>query len=84
MQIEEKKLSVEIFPFESKVNLIGDSERYKLILINIIQNSVKFTFTGGIRIRFKMIPILDEWKNAICNHCGYLETTVSDSGIGID
>ena len=31
-----------------------------------------------------MNPIFNEWNKPLCNHCGYLETIVRDSGIGID
>lgn len=31
-------------------NLAGDRQRYQQILLNILQNSVKFTFQGGIDV----------------------------------
>ena len=57
-----------------------DGEKYKQVLLNLVQNAVKFTQTGGITISV-------DFTKQICkggNKCGLLSTTVKDSGQGID
>ncbi|WP_054956452.1 PAS domain S-box protein, partial [Paenibacillus dakarensis] len=55
--------------------LIGDSERLKQILFNLIGNALKFTFTGGVYIEIREI---DSTKELV-----QLEFTIRDTGIGI-
>ncbi len=55
--------------------VIGDSHRLKQILLNLLNNSVKFTERGSIGLSVKSIEQ---------SHAGtVLEFTVSDTGIGI-
>lgn len=63
-----------------KEMLVGDSERYKQVLINLMQNSVKFTSEGEICIT---LEYLEDNKNE-CLDCGTLRTTVKDTGVGIE
>jgi signal transduction histidine kinase len=51
--------------------LLGDRERLNQILMNLVENAVKFTETGGIRIRIFQ-PDASHWS-----------LQVSDTGIGI-
>jgi signal transduction histidine kinase len=51
--------------------LLGDRERLNQILMNLLENAVKFTETGGIRIRIFQ-PDASHWS-----------LQVSDTGIGI-
>ena len=50
-----------------------DLNRLKHVLINLLANAVKFTFTGGITLEVKEDP--EDSK--------YIEISVSDTGIGI-
>ncbi len=58
--------------------LIGDSLRLQQILMNLLDNAIKFTKNGGILINVK--PVLDE---EIKNSKVCLYITVKDTGIGI-
>lgn len=55
--------------------IIGDQERLKQILINLISNAVKFTEKGSIAIKIKCLSK----KNNACK----LEFIIQDTGIGI-
>ncbi|MGL1894511.1 MAG: response regulator [Spirochaetaceae bacterium] len=56
-------------------NLVGDSMRISQILINLINNAVKFTKSGNIIISCNIVELLED--NII------LSFTVSDPGIGM-
>jgi signal transduction histidine kinase/CheY-like chemotaxis protein/HPt (histidine-containing phosphotransfer) domain-containing protein len=55
--------------------LVGDAIRLTQILVNLVNNSVKFTNTGGIYIRV----IAEEDKDDVIN----ISFSVKDTGIGI-
>lgn len=55
--------------------LIGDPLRIKQILINLVNNAVKFTNEGGIEIESKLLNIKDDIAE--------IKFSVKDSGIGI-
>ncbi|WP_433944161.1 PAS domain S-box protein [Paenibacillus sp. SN-8-1] len=55
--------------------LIGDPDRLKQILINLLGNSVKFTFNGGVSV--------DVDLQSSCEKHTLLEFRVKDTGIGI-
>jgi signal transduction histidine kinase len=57
-----------------KLPLKSDQGRIKQILMNLISNSLKFTFNGSIKIRVKLIT-RDDMK--------YAQFWVSDTGVGI-
>jgi len=56
-------------------DLIGDAERIRQILINLINNAIKFTEKGSIHINLFVLS-----KDT--HHC-VIECSVSDTGIGI-
>lgn len=72
----EKKvdLKFQINPAIPKV-IIGDAVRLKQILLNLVENSVKFTHNGEIEIK---VDVLHETEHDI-----QLEFSVRDTGIGI-
>eukprot|EP00347_Sterkiella_histriomuscorum_P013092 403366052 len=72
-------------------NLYGDWERYQQILINFVQNSVKFTQKGEINIKIgfqsyqysSSISLGKQKQFDHCGRCGYLVTKIKDTGIGM-
>lgn len=55
--------------------LVGDSERLKQVLFNLIGNSLKFTFEGGVDIHVRE-------QDSVAGYV-QLEFTIQDTGIGI-
>lgn len=55
--------------------MIGDAERLKQVLINILGNALKFTFTGGVYMNIQKLESEPEQIQ--------LEFTIQDTGIGI-
>jgi PAS domain S-box-containing protein len=73
----EKGLYLKINHLENKNTFfIGDSSRFRQILLNLIGNAVKFTDNGGITVDYD-IQDLHQGFQAV-----YL--TVTDSGVGMD
>ncbi|CAK63838.1 unnamed protein product (macronuclear) [Paramecium tetraurelia] len=64
------KITYEIFLVEKSI--LTDGRRLKQILVTLIQNAQKFTFSGGIKIIVKSI---DQNK--------YVQFEISDTGIGM-
>ncbi len=56
--------------------LIGDSIRIKQVLVNLLTNAVKFTFTGHIRLNIEAKPAAKGEKTR-------LKVSVEDTGMGI-
>jgi signal transduction histidine kinase/CheY-like chemotaxis protein len=69
------QLCVELAPMLSSLNLSGDPLRLSQILINLTGNALKFTETGSITLRAK---IIEESANDVS-----LRIEVQDTGIGI-
>ncbi len=63
---------------ELPINLISDAQRIKQILFNLIDNAVKFTEKGYIKLEVKSI-----YKNTLKNKIDLI-ITLEDTGIGID
>ncbi|CAI2384471.1 unnamed protein product [Moneuplotes crassus] len=76
MQCIQKGLefNLEISDDISRLQINSDENRIKQILLNLISNSMKFTFDGHITIKCRII----ERENK-----GLVEFTVEDTGIGI-
>ncbi len=76
------KEKVEVFAYCHKdvpENVIGDPSRLKQILNNIVNNAVKFTERGSIRISLSLIEEKDKARGKEVN----LLFEVEDTGIGI-
>jgi len=63
-----------LIPKKKNLNLVGDSIRVKQVLINLVQNAVKFTHEGHVEVRIRIQE--NEKKCLLC-------VDVEDTGIGI-
>ncbi|WP_312876335.1 PAS domain S-box protein [Paenibacillus agri] len=81
MNVLSHKAEIKGLYIETQVNaevpthLVGDGERLKQVLLNLVGNAVKFTYTGGILLEVRVV----EQKEGR----SMLEFSVSDTGIGI-
>jgi len=75
-QAQEKGIEIKcnIHPKANRV-FLGDPVRLNQVLVNLINNAVKFTYKGGISIEVK--------PDKIEGNLHYIKFSVSDSGIGI-
>jgi signal transduction histidine kinase len=62
--------------------LIGDPERLRQIIINLVGNAIKFTHRGEIIVTIEAVPS-DITSGDAENHYAELKFSVSDTGIGI-
>ncbi|GAB6043464.1 response regulator [Endothiovibrio diazotrophicus] len=67
-------LTAEIHP-EVPTSLVGDPRRLRQVLVNLVENAIKFTHAGSIELR-----VLPE---SAARYPGILRFSVRDSGIGI-
>lgn len=58
--------------------LVGDSNRLRQVLMNLVANAVKFTETGGVKVEVKALPAPSEAEDA-----AWVRVEVHDTGIGI-
>ncbi|MGN7765191.1 PAS domain S-box protein [Paenibacillus sp. 22594] len=68
------KIDMDIGP-DVPHHLIGDGDRLKQILLNLVGNAVKFTYSGGIKVTLMTVARAEGRVT--------LEFTVADTGIGI-
>lgn len=68
--VKEKNLDLIYNPVNSNLQLFGDKERLRQVMVNLIQNAVKYTEKGKIEIKVE-----EEQK--------FARIIVKDSGIGI-
>lgn len=73
-KLEEKKLNLNI-KIDAPKNLIGDIDKIKRIIANLLDNAIKYTNQGNISI-----IVESKLKKENCN----LKITIIDTGIGID
>jgi len=73
-QFEQKNLYLDLHITEDLPEyIITDQNRLRQILINLIGNALKFTFTGGVTISASVDPLRE----------GYVHFEVADTGTGI-
>ncbi|ULO08224.1 PAS domain S-box protein [Paenibacillus sp. 19GGS1-52] len=56
-------------------NLMGDEERLKQILLNLVGNAIKFTYVGGVKIK---VGLAARERDQVT-----LQFSIADTGIGI-
>jgi signal transduction histidine kinase/CheY-like chemotaxis protein len=76
-RIKDKNIELH-FIFDDAIvnNILGDNLRLQQVLINLLDNAIKFTPKGDVRLEVKLLNIVDDVQ--------YLGFNVMDSGIGID
>jgi two-component system, sensor histidine kinase len=57
-------------------NILGDNLRLQQVLINLIDNAIKFTSHGDVKLEVHLLNRIDDLQ--------YLNFKITDSGIGID
>lgn len=67
---EEKGLELKLLPIKQNLQLFGDKNRLKQVLVNLIQNAIKYTEKGRVEI-----VVVEEGK--------YGKITIRDTGLGI-
>ena len=76
-RIKDKNIELH-FIFDDGIvsNILADNLRLQQVLINLLDNAIKFTPKGDVRLEVKLLNIVDGVQ--------YLGFNVMDSGIGID
>lgn len=75
-QAEEKGIKLDYnFVPGSEIVLLGDPTRLSQVLINLISNAIKFTYSGEIRVNAKISKKINE--------TAYAHFEVADTGVGI-
>lgn len=66
------------FTYDSKIvnNILGDNLRLQQVLINLIDNAIKFTSQGDVKLEVNLLHQTDDVQ--------YVNFKIIDSGIGID
>jgi len=86
VKAEEKKLEFAVEVDENIPNeLMGDETRISQVIINILNNAVKYTREGSVRLKVEQVKQSPEGNTADagCDGKIILKVSVSDTGIGI-
>jgi CheY-like chemotaxis protein len=75
---EEKGLELKTSIPKSTPEVIGDPNRLRQILINLVSNAIKFTENGSVTTALQLMESEEE-KDAI-----HVHFTISDTGVGIE
>jgi signal transduction histidine kinase/ligand-binding sensor domain-containing protein/ActR/RegA family two-component response regulator len=77
LSLQAKNLSYSVHVDASvRDSLVGDPDRLRQVLLNLVGNAVKFTHEGGVSVRVSAEPLEGE--------AALLHFAVSDTGIGIE
>jgi PAS domain S-box-containing protein len=76
------RLSLELLPGVPR-GLVGDPNRLRQILLNVVGNAVKFTERGSVKLRVEPDPDLPGEDASNGDRLGWLRFSVVDTGIGI-
>ena len=61
--------------------VLGDAHRLRQVLLNLVSNAIKFTGTGQVRLRCRLVP--GPGQHAEPAGTLWLQFTVSDTGVGM-
>lgn len=78
---DKKGLSLDITTGDIPAQLCSDRRRVEQILINLLNNAVKFTDTGGVTLRVAVEPAFEDKAEQGSERA--IRIIVSDTGIGI-
>ncbi|MEX6689126.1 ATP-binding protein [Danxiaibacter flavus] len=73
---EQKGIALKLEMPELKVIVMGDPTRLSQVLYNLVNNAIKFTHTGSVCLRIKLVSQTDEELK--------LTFEIEDTGIGIE
>lgn len=65
---------VGVIAFDTPALVRADANRFRQILTNLVENAIKFTDTGGVRIDIR--PATQHGRNILC-------IDISDTGVGV-
>ncbi|CAD8198125.1 unnamed protein product [Paramecium pentaurelia] len=87
-QIERKSLLINVELPETSYIISGDRQRLCQVLLNLIGNSIRFTFKGGISIIVQKQEYIESMEGIDVNSANLqdnnlLEVQVNDTGIGM-
>lgn len=76
LRVKQKNLFLN-YEHDDRINkeIIGDALRMKQVIINIVNNAIKFTSTGGVSIKTQLLEQSDEDYT--------IKFTIQDTGVGI-
>ncbi|MBH8558047.1 PAS domain-containing hybrid sensor histidine kinase/response regulator [Hymenobacter negativus] len=77
----EKGLRLRIEKPTLAVQVLGDAHRLRQVLLNLVSNAIKFTETGTIRLRCRVVPAPRQHTEPAGTV--WLQFMVSDTGLGI-
>jgi signal transduction histidine kinase len=79
-QAREKSLELEcVIDADLPARIVGDAERLRQVVINLVANAVKFSDRGSIQVAIRALPPFDPTPGRPIT----LEFCVADSGMGI-
>ena len=81
---QKEGIEINVRPSQKDNYVLADENRFVQVLVNLLNNSVKFTGRGG-RIDVISVPVADSAGGSVQSEVKptYLRITISDNGIGI-
>jgi len=82
-QAEDKKITLDFLPEDDIIKINGDEDRIKLVLTNLVSNSLKFTpENGSVTVKIDFCE-MKEIKDDAMMSSKCVKVAISDTGIGI-
>ncbi len=84
LRASEKNLNLQLYVNPNlPTNAIGDPLRISQVILNLVNNAIKFTRSGGVNIRFDIENYGADIETDTKADYFYLKLTVADTGVGI-